>query len=72
MRLKSKLNFILLVGTAENEPLSVSSYRNSKKSKSVGSLSSESIHSNKRYISYLDKSGENEKKKEKIGQNKME
>ena len=72
MRLKSKLNFILLAGTAENEVPSVSYYSNSRKSKSAGSLSSESIHSNKRYISYLDKSEEKEKKKEKIGQEKME
>ena len=42
----------------KEETPSVSYYSNSKYDKSDNSESSESIHSNKRYISYLDKNGE--------------
>ena len=66
MRLKSKINFILEAGASENQVPSVSEFVSSRRSRSLESLSSESIHSNKRYISYLDKEEINKRKHKKL------
>ena len=58
MRLKSKLNFILVSQKVKDERPSVSYYSSSNYSESDNSESSLSVHSNRRYISYLDKDGE--------------
>ena len=52
------MNFILVSQVVKDETPSVSYYSNSKYDESGNSESSESIHSNKRYISYLDTNGE--------------